>query len=70
MYERKRTEISIKRDGNTIVSVPITKDCKRVFRLMEEDYIKLVFVLTEAVELCVNDYIEDEVFGRFYLAKK
>lgn len=70
MYERKRTEISIKRDGNTIVSVPITKDCKRVFRLMEEDYIKLVFVLTDAVELCVNDYIEDEVFGRFYLAKK
>ena len=70
MEYRKRSTITIYRDNEELVSVPITKDCKRIFKLMKEDCIKLVFVLTEAKELCINDYIDDEIFGRFYIAKK
>lgn len=70
MNERKRSDISIMRDDNIIVTVPITKDCKRVFRLMEEDYIKLSFIHPYPIELHINDYIDDEIFGKFFIASK
>ena len=54
-----------------IDNVPITAACKRVFKLMEEDYISLEF--EQADDICpqinVGDYIEDELFGLFVATK-
>lgn len=70
MEYRKRSTITIYRNNEELVSVPITQECKRIFKLMKEDCIKLVFILATPIELRINDYIDDEVFGRFYIAKK
>ena len=38
--------------------------------LMQYDYIKLSFTLRNAVNFKIGDYIDDEIFGRFYLTKQ
>lgn len=74
MNERVSSEISIKRlvsgEETTIVTVPITPASSRRFYLMKEDYIKLSFKLGDALEFRIGDYIEDELFGTFFITEK
>ncbi|MBR3455754.1 MAG: hypothetical protein IKH26_10555 [Bacteroidaceae bacterium] len=77
MKERKSSTISIIREEpfsnnlseniKTIATIPITPESKRVFRLMEDDYIELVFSLGDAVHFAVGDWCDDELFGRFVI---
>lgn len=50
--------------------VPITPRSIRRFSLMQDDYIQLEFSLGEAVHISIGDYIDDEVFGRFYITEE
>lgn len=66
----------IREDGNgvykdsLIKTVLITPQSKYVYNLMSEHYIELVFVLEEAVHFTIGDYIDDELFGRFYIKEE
>lgn len=51
-------------------TIPITKSSRRVFKLMEKDEITLVFTLDAAVYFHIGDWIEDEIFGKFYLMEE
>lgn len=72
MKHRTRPDIDIRRivDGKetTILTVLITPQCKAVRQLMGEDYIELAFLAAEAVEFHIGDYVDDELFGRYYIA--
>lgn len=70
MNVRKKSTITIYRGSTEVVTIPITKDCKRVYKLMEEDYVKLSFKSLDAIAFEIDDYIDDEIFGRFYIANK
>lgn len=75
MYrERTTPDIIIYRPsaaGDTeVATVPITEESKRVFKLMEEDYVELRFTLAVPVAFEVGDYIIDEIFGRFLITEK
>ena len=54
------------RGNDTVVTVAITPSCRRKFHLMSEDSVSLSFSLAEAVPILPGDYIDDELFGRFY----
>lgn len=70
MYERQYSTVDIKRGNNIVLTVPITKESKRTFKLMETDCITLKFVLAEDIAFEIGDYIEDEIFGTFYITEK
>ena len=70
MGDRKKSTITIYRDGAELLTIPITKECKRVFKLMKDDYVKLSFITAEPLEFRINDYIDDEIFGKFYMSKR
>lgn len=74
MTERLSSEITIFRlsSGSVqpVLAVPITRECKRRFYLMSEDNVTLKFNLIEPVEFKIGDYIDDELFGKFYLTEK
>lgn len=76
MYkERTIPDITIYRpqtDGSktAVQTIPITEDSKRVFKLMEEDYVELHFTLADSVPFEVGDFIIDEIFGRFLITEK
>jgi hypothetical protein len=70
MKERESAYINIMRGSDEFLSVPITPESKRVFKLMEEDCIELVFTLAEAVHFAVGDWCEDELFGRFVVTEE
>jgi len=55
----------------TILEAPITSACKRVFKLMEEDYISLDFEGSDdsCNKVAVGDFIQDELFGVFVATK-
>lgn len=53
-----------------LITVPITEDSKRVFSLMNEDYIELHFTLQRPIAFEVGDYVDDEIFGRFVITAK
>lgn len=47
--------------------VPITPRSIRKFLLMQEDYIQLEFSLASPVHIAIGDYVDDNLFGRFYV---
>lgn len=60
-----------------VITVPITPSSTRKYKLMEEDYIELVFNLAEPLtidgeraEFQIGDYIDDELFGRFFITQE
>lgn len=63
---RERADIDIMRGDSLLMSVPITPQSKRVFRLMEEDTIELHFSLSRPVMTRIGDWCMDELFGRFF----
>ena len=68
--ERKKAYIDIKRGSSVVETVPITESSIVRFSLMQEHYIRLDFVLAEPKHFAIGDYIEDEIFGRFYITKE
>lgn len=71
MLERENTDITIYDSHNKVITaVPITADSKRVVKLMEEDYIQLVFSLDTAAHFPIGAYCDDELFGRFYVTEE
>lgn len=71
MLERKRADITIySPTGAEIATVPITEECKRVKKLMEEDSITLSFTLDEALHVPIGSYVDDEIFGRFFITEE
>lgn len=70
MNQRTTADIAIKRGNNTIVTVPITPDARRTYHLMQSDTIKLTFLLATPIHFAVGDYIDDELFGRFIIARE
>ena len=76
MRQRTKTDIRILRPtgqidgqliGGTMAVVPITAKSRRKFTLMSEDSITLSFSLARAVHFAIGDYVDDELFGRFFL---
>ena len=73
MENRRYTDINIMRPSQgggmaeTIATVPITERSSRRYMLMEDDSVTLEFSLANAVDFAIGDYIDDEVFGRFYI---
>lgn len=68
MLERTRATIVIySPTGDKIEEVLITPSSKRVEKLMQEDYITLCFALGEAKHFPIGSYVDDELFGRFYV---
>jgi len=69
--QRTSAEITINYyDGGVTAQqlvVPITPRSIRRFSLMKDDYIQLEFSLVDAVHISIGDYIEDEIFGRYYI---
>ena len=53
--------------GDREVSVPITPQSRYVYNLMSEHYIMLEFVLSKAIQFTIGDWIEDELFGKYYI---
>ena len=76
MNQRTTPYITIKRyttypsSTETVATVLITEKCRRKFTLMSEDSITLVFSLDTAVKIKIGDFIDDELFGRFYVTKE
>lgn len=72
--DRISAVITIKRvvsgSETMVCTVPITSKSKVRKTLMKEDSLSLVFSLDEKVAFYVGDYIDDEIFGRYYLTKK
>lgn len=72
MKERTKNEIEIKRTVDskttTVLSVPITEDSTRKFSLMSEDNITLVFETLKPVYFRLGDWIDDELFGQFFIS--
>lgn len=66
MKHRISSTITIHRSDENVI-VPITPQSKYVCNLMSENYILLDFVLSEAVHFAIGDWIEDELFGKFYI---
>lgn len=68
MNTRTESEITIYSSRRRpIVTVPIRKESKRVWKLMDSDYIELRFDLARPVVIDLGAYIDDELFGRFVL---
>lgn len=58
------------REGNTIISFENIPEGTIVHReLMAEHYLRLSFVLSDAVYLHIGDYVTDERFGKFELTE-
>lgn len=78
MRERRTSTIDIKRSTRgqigivtrTIATVPITEGSVRAFMLMQYDYIRLSFSLDVATHFKIGDYIDDEIFGKFYIIEQ
>lgn len=67
---RGRADVTIKRGSAKVATVPITTGSTRRFMLMQEDFIQLVFSLASPVNFAIGDYIDDELFGRFYVTSE
>ena len=50
--------------------VPITEKSVRRFSLMKEDFVQLDFSLPSAVHFAIGDFIEDDIFGTFYMTQE
>lgn len=67
MTERERADIEIRLGSSLITTVPITAESRRVRKLMESDYIRLEFKTDEPVEFPLGAFVNDEIFGKFYI---
>lgn len=65
---RQSSEIVIHATQN--VTVPITPDSRRRWRLMEEDSVVLSFNLTTSRAFAIGDWINDEIFGKFVITEE
>ena len=54
-------------NGADSIDVRITPRSVRRFMLMQDDYIQLEFSLPTALQFGVGDYVDDPIFGRFYI---
>lgn len=70
MKERTNPEISIYRGGEAILTTLITPQSTRRAKLMEYDEVFLKFTSADSVAILRGDYIDDELFGRFYAKEK
>lgn len=75
MNQRRYSGIMIWRLGalgsaESVVEVPITEGSKRKYTLMTEDSLTLSFSLATPVKFLVGDFVEDELFGTFYITKE
>lgn len=72
--QRSSAELDIRYfDGESTAKhlvVPITPACRRRFRLMQEDCIEVQFSLAEAVHITIGDYVQDEIFGFFFITEE
>ena len=66
---RTSADIIIHKVDGATVTVPITPEARRVFRLMMEDNIRLVWVDSDPYRAAVGDYVDDELFGLFYVTE-
>ena len=70
-YKNRTTaDIAIKRNSSVLLTVPITRQSRRIFKLMERDEITLYFSLVQAVHFQVGDYIDDEIFGKYIIKEE
>ena len=53
-----------------IFPIVITEASRRKKQLMSDDYIEISFSLDEAIEIPVGSYVDDEIFGRFFVVEK
>lgn len=71
---RSSATIDIKRrtgsGSEVIASVPITPRSLHRFTLMKEDYIQLEFSLVEPINFAIGDYINDPIFGYYYITSE
>ena len=71
MKERaSSTEVIYDSNGDVIAEAVIGSSSIRKFQLMDDDYIKLCFVLDEAVFFPIGSYVEDEIFGKFVITEE
>lgn len=67
MKERSISYIKVYRRGNEYVRIPITPACIVKYTLMKEYYVRLSYVSDKPISFQVGDYINDEIFGLFYI---
>ena len=72
MKQRSKATISIYRHrlGEPIAEVLITPNSKVVYNLMEEHSMTLAFDSDKAYYFTIGDYVDDEIFGKFYIAEE
>lgn len=70
MKQRSKATISIYRLDEPIAEVLITPNSKVVYNLMEEHSMTLAFDSDKAYYFTIGDYVDDEIFGRFYIAEE
>lgn len=70
MKQRTDTSLYIKRGNTTLYTLPITAKSARRFTLMQEDCIVVCFSMASAPKFEIGDYIDDELFGRFYVTEE
>ncbi len=71
MKQRKNSQEFIYSGDKELLAAPvITVNSKRRVKLMEEDYIELHFATASAVYFPIGSYVDDELFGRFYVTEE
>ena len=58
------------REVNVTEPILITEKSVRRFTLMQEDYIMLVFSLANTEPIAIGDFVDDELFGRFFVTEE
>lgn len=67
---RTSADITIHRIDGTTLPVPITPEARRTWRLMREDNIRLRWDSATEYRAKVGDWIDDELFGKFYVTEE
>ena len=71
IHQRTSADVTIVRQGQANLVVPITPRSTRRFMLMQEDYIQLEFSLPTAERIAIGDYVNDAaVFGKFIVTEE
>lgn len=68
--QRTSADVTIVRQGQSNLVVPITPRSTRRFMLMQEDYIQLEFSLPSAQRISIGNYINDTIFGKFVVTEE
>lgn len=67
---RTSADITIHRIDGTTLPVPITTEARRTWMLMREDNIRLRWDSTTEYRAKVGDWVDDELFGKFYVTEE